>query len=142
MPFLFSNHHISFSLPQKPNIEAWLNHVVTSMGFKAGEIHYLFCSDAYILEINTQYLHHNYYTDVITFNYSTSRLISGDIVISIDTVSSNAALYDVAISTELRRVMVHGLLHLLGFGDDTPEEQTIMRGMEDTMLSLYETKFR
>ncbi len=142
MPFLFSNHNISFSLTEKQNIEAWLKHIIVSRGFKAGEIQYLFCSDEFILEVNKRYLKHNYFTDVITFDYSTPHLISGDIIISIDTVTYNAKEYGVPMALELRRVMVHGLLHLLGYGDTSPEEQKIMTGMEDAMLSLYETKFQ
>jgi rRNA maturation RNase YbeY len=114
----------------------WIKSIIVNHGFKIGEINYIFCSDEYILNINNQYLKHDYYTDIITFNYNEGNLISSDIYISIDTVTKNAEYYKVNFINELNRVMIHGVLHLLGFDDKSEKEKIVMRQQEDEALQL------
>jgi len=118
-------------------ITDWINQVAISHGKKTGEINYIFCSDSKILEINNQYLHHNYYTDIITFDYSEQIQISGDIYIGIETVESNAKMLGYSYESELNRVIIHGILHLCGFKDKTPESEKRMHQEEDDALKLY-----
>ena len=105
---------------------------------KLGDSSIIYCSDDYLLEINKQYLSHDYYTDVITFNYCEGDLISGDIFISVDTIKANAAEYGASFDNELCRVMVHGILHLIGYDDDCESNQLIMRQKEDFYLERYD----
>ena len=114
----------------------WIKSIVNKYGYKLGEINYIFCSDKYILEINRQYLNHDYFTDIITFNYNNDKLISSDIYISIDTVAKNAEYYHVNFEIELNRVMIHGILHLLGFDDKSEDEKIVMRKKEDEALDF------
>lgn len=104
---------------------------------QCGEISLVFCDDKYILEINRNYLKHDYYTDIITFDYSSVRVISGDLIISVDTVISNSLLFEVDSKLELHRVIFHGVLHLLGFDDKTEEEERKMRSLEDYWLEHF-----
>ena len=106
-----------------------------------GNINYLFCDDAYLLKINLQYLNHDTYTDIITFDYVHGSLVSGDILISIDRVEENARKYNVSFEQELHRVIIHGVLHLLGQGDKSEEEAQEMRRQETDALSLYAQMF-
>lgn len=108
----------------------------------AGDISVVFCSDEYLLEINKKFLSHDYFTDVITFDYSTGRTISGDIFISVDTVRSNSELYKQDFLMELHRVIVHGVLHLLGYNDRTRIQKQVMRGKEDFYLEKRERNDR
>ena len=112
----------------------WLKRVITSYNKKLGEISVVFCSDEQLLEINKQYLKHSYFTDVITFNYNNNDVISGDIYISIDRISENARNFNDSFDKELNRVMVHGILHLLGFNDKKSSEKEKMRELEDLHL--------
>ncbi|WP_240965766.1 rRNA maturation RNase YbeY [Pseudoflavitalea sp. G-6-1-2] len=108
---------------------------------KAGELSFVFCSDAYLLEINKQYLKHNYYTDIITFDLSqTPGVISGELYISVDRVKDNAQNFNVSFKEELHRVIFHGALHLCGYKDKTEKEEALMRKMEDKYLRLYFAK--
>jgi probable rRNA maturation factor len=100
-----------------------------------GEISLVFCSDDYLLNINKQYLNHNYYTDIVTFDYGENSVISGDLFISVDRVKENAGIFSTAIQRELFRVVFHGVLHLIGYNDKTDEERNEMRGKEDYYLS-------
>ena len=101
-----------------------------------GDISIIFCSDNYILDVNIRYLHHDYFTDVITFDYCEGDKLSGDLFISIDSVRENAIEFGTEFDEELHRVIVHGLLHLIGYDDHTPEDQKGMREKEDYYLSL------
>ena len=114
----------------------WIISTAERYGKEVGEINYIFCDDIRILEINREFLRHDYFTDVITFDYTEENLISGDIYISVDTVKSNAQEYGVSFSQELHRVIIHGVLHLCGFDDKTPEEQQEMRRKEDIAISM------
>lgn len=123
------------SINQK-QIKDWVKQVAYQFNLKVGELAYLFCSDEKILEVNKEYLQHDYYTDIITFDYSEGNVISGDMFISLDTVRSNAEKYGTAYKEELLRVMIHGVLHLCGLKDKTDEEEKRMREEENKALSL------
>ena len=135
----------SFTPKGKRLINRWLQKVAASRGFAVGELNYIFCSDSYLLEINRQFLGHDDYTDIITFDNSDDyrrengrRGISADIYISIDTVRVNGATYGEGFARELLRVMVHGLLHLVGYDDGDRWHRQRMRAAENRALSLYE----
>ncbi len=115
----------------------WIRAVAAEYGFAIGNIHYIFCSDERELEVNRQFLGHDYYTDIITFDYSTVSTLNGDIFISLDTVHSNAEQLGVAFDEELRRILIHGILHLTGQGDKTPETKAQMTAKEDKALALW-----
>ena len=121
------------SLPRRA-VSAWVRAVAASYGKRVGDIAYIFCDDAKILEVNRTYLQHDYYTDIITFDYCEDDLISGDLFISLDTVRSNAAQYGKTYDDELRRVIIHGILHLCGINDKGPGERAIMAAAEDKAL--------
>ena len=117
-------------------ISGWLKDVIISKGKNAGNISVIFCSDEYLLDVNKRYLDHDYYTDIITFDYVEGDKISGDIFISVDRIADNAATYNVSFSDELHRVLVHGILHLLGYKDKTTEEKNEMTENENKYLKL------
>lgn len=117
----------------------WIKQVAASFGKRVEDISYMFCSDEKILEINNQYLQHNYYTDIITFDYSEGDIISGDIFISLDTVKSNSKELCTDYNNELHRVIIHGVLHLCGVNDKTDEEQKYMTECENEALDLLNT---
>ena len=122
---------------ERSRVEKWLRKVAAGYGFQVGDLHYLFCTDEEELSVNRQFLGHDYYTDVITFDYSTPATLSGDIFISLDTVRSNAEEAGTDFDSELRRILVHGLLHLTGQGDKTPETKAQMTTKEELALALY-----
>jgi probable rRNA maturation factor len=115
----------------------WLNQVISNEAKKEGDITYIFCDDDYLLEKNIRFLNHNTLTDVITFDYCEEKSVSGDIFISIERVKENSEIFKVDFLTELNRVMVHGLLHLLGYKDKTEKESNLMRKKENYYLSKY-----
>ena len=130
----------SYRLPRKRLTAEWLRRVAEAEGYELGDVSYIFCSAQRLLEMNRQYLGHDYFTDVITFDYSDrkgARVISGDIFIDVETVADNARLYGFPTLQEMRRVVVHGVLHLCGHGDKTPEEERAMRALEDRSLAAY-----
>ena len=120
----------------EPVILDWIVAVALTHQQKVGCLTYVFCDDDYILETNRQFLGHDYYTDIITFDYTNSRHIAGDMVISLDTVRSNAEMLGVSYRKELLRVMIHGVLHLCGINDKGPGEREIMEGYEDEAIAL------
>ncbi|MBR1515875.1 MAG: rRNA maturation RNase YbeY [Paludibacteraceae bacterium] len=122
---------------ERSRVEKWLRKVAAGYGFQMGDLHYLFCTDEEELSVNRQFLGHDYYTDVITFDYSTPATLSGDIFISLDTVRSNAEEAGTDFDSELRRILVHGLLHLTGQGDKTPETKAQMTEKENRALERY-----
>ena len=124
------------ALPQidERKMNRWIRSVVAEYGFGVGNIHYIFCSDERELEVNRQFLGHDYYTDIITFDYSTPSTLNGDIFISLDTVRSNAAELGVPFEQELARIIIHGVLHLTGQGDKTPETKAVMTEKENNAL--------
>jgi rRNA maturation RNase YbeY len=116
-------------------IEFWLRDVIASSSKIPGNLSIIFCSDKYLIEINKQFLNHDYFTDIITFNYSSKKVISGDLFISVDTVNSNSLLFKS--NLELPRVIVHGVLHLLGFDDKNDDDKIIMRDSENIWLEKF-----
>lgn len=121
---------------KKRDTSAWIKAVAASYGRKVGEIGYLFVDDEKILEVNREYLGHDYYTDVITFDYDEDDTVSGDIIISLDTVRSNAQLFEKTYEDELYRVIIHGILHLCGINDKGPGEREIMEAAENKALAM------
>tara|TARA_B100001758_G_C18287950_1_gene545349 strand:- start:42 stop:446 length:405 start_codon:yes stop_codon:yes gene_type:complete len=118
------------------NNKGWLKKVISNEGKKIGEIVFVFCSDDFLLEKNIQFLNHETLTDVITFDYCDGDIISGDILISVDRVEENSKIFNVKFFNELDRVMLHGLLHLLGYGDKNKRDSKIMRAKENFYLSI------
>lgn len=133
----FHSESIVFDFKDDKKFLATINDLLLSEQNELGDVNYIFCSDAYLLEINKTYLSHDYYTDVITFDYTDGVLVSGDIFISIDTVSFNAKDLDIVFDKELLRVMFHGVLHLLGYKDKSDEDIAKMRSAEDRCLSFF-----
>ena len=127
---------ISFELQSKLIIKKWIKTVIEQNGKRCRDINVIFCSDPSILEINIQFLGHDYYTDIITFDYCEGKNISGELYISIDTVKANAEEYEQEFLTELHRVIIHGILHLLGWDDHCDEDIAQMRAAEDSALAL------
>lgn len=118
------------------SIRRWIKTIAAHYGFAVGNIHYIFCSDQRELEINREFLGHDYYTDVITFDYSTPTTINGDIFISLETIQSNAEMIGVSFDNELMRIIIHGILHLTGQMDKTPETKAEMTAKENHALSI------
>ena len=121
---------------KKRDTNKWIRAVATTYGRKVGEIGYLFCDDEKILEVNREYLQHDYYTDIITFDYDEDDVINGDLVISLDTVRTNAEKFGKAYDEELHRVIIHGILHLCGINDKGPGEREIMEAAENRALCM------
>lgn len=119
---------------EKQKINRWIKIIATDYQKKTGDINYIFCNDQKILEVNKQYLSHDYYTDIITFDYGKNDIISGDIFISIDTVKANAEEFEISYVEELNRIIIHGILHLCGQDDKTIELRQAMTGKENIAL--------
>ena len=132
----YFNEDIKFSLKARIVNNKWLRMVAESEVKRLGDINIIFCSDNYILDVNMKYLQHDYFTDIITFDYCEGNILNGDLFISIDTVRDNAQYYGTEFEDELNRVMVHGVLHLIGYDDHTEEDIKVMRSKEDYYLSL------
>jgi probable rRNA maturation factor len=131
----FFNEDINFQLPKKRILKSWLSNTIKEHGYRVGDINIVFCSDERIQEINIEYLQHDYATDIITFPYQESNIVSADIFISIPTVKNNAIQFVQSFNEELNRVMVHGVLHLIGFNDSTSKEKKEMREQENICLN-------
>lgn len=132
----YNAENVKFPKIKRRETTAWIKKVAASYGRKVGEIGYLFCDDEKILEVNREYLRHDYYTDIITFDYDEDDIISGDLVISLDTVKSNAELFHKNYDEELHRVIIHGILHLCGINDKGPGEREIMEAAENKALAM------
>ena len=139
MAISFANQDISFKLTEKQRIKRWIEAVVRQQGKKVGAIGYLFCDDEGLLRANQEFLQHDTYTDIITFDYVERGVVSGDIMISVDRVRENAATYHVTFDHEMRRVIIHGILHLLGQKDKSPADAAAMRKKEEEALKIWET---
>ena len=137
MAIYFSSELESFRLTEKMKLKKWISTVIKNEGFQVGDISYVFCDDAYLLNVNVSYLNHDTYTDIITFDYVEDNVVSGDILISVERVAENAQFFGVDFEHEFRRVMIHGILHLLGNEDGTEEESHNMRAKEDQALELW-----
>ena len=132
----FFEEDISFKLKNKAEVRRWITDTIQNEGFKLKELTYIFCSDNYLLEINQQYLDHDTYTDIITFDNSEgNNIVTGDIFISIERIRENAAKFNVSETTELHRVIIHGVLHLLGYKDKSARDKQKMTEKEDFYLS-------
>lgn len=131
----FSNADVKFSLKNKKIIAQWIQLTIEKEKKTCGQIIYIFCSDTFLLNLNQQFLNHNTYTDIITFDYSEGKVLNGEIYISIDRVKENAEKYRTEFQTELYRVMIHGVLHLAGYKDKTKEQKEKMRKKEDNALN-------
>lgn len=133
----FSSIDSVFELQNPTLYKNWLAEVIRSEEKISGEIHYIFCSDSYLLDINNKYLDHDYFTDVISFSTtSKSMIVSGEIYISVDRIKDNAKFHKCSFEHELSRVMVHGLLHLIGYNDQSTEEKSLMTRKEDIYIDL------
>lgn len=115
---------------------AWIRTVAATYGMKVGDVNYIFCNDERILEVNREYLQHDYYTDIITFDYTEGNLISGDLFISLDTVKTNSEQFATEYEEELHRTIIHGILHLCGINDKGPGEREIMEAAENKALAM------
>ena len=135
----FSTENTSFNLKEKLKIKKWITTIVKAQGMKVGDISYLFCDDAYLIEANRAYLNHDTYTDIITFDYVEGDVVAGDIMISVERVKENAQLFNTTFEQELHRVIIHGILHLLGQGDKSEPEAAEMRKKEEAALALWNT---
>lgn len=136
MAIRFHSEDTSFTPKQKGLLRQWIKHTIISENFEADEINVVFCSDEYLLRLNNQYLKHNTYTDIITFDYSDKQKRSGDIFISIPRVKENSKDFKVVFEDELHRVIIHGILHLCGYKDKSSSDKLIMRQKEEKYLSL------
>lgn len=139
MEIYFHAEEVAFPLGlDRQKTKKWIESTILAEGKKGGILNYIFCSDPYIHQINKEYINHDYYTDIITFDYSENENISGDIFISLETVSSNAIKFSQSIEKELNRVIIHGILHLLGYADKTKIEKKQMTQKEDQYLSVFD----
>ena len=141
MAISFSNQNIEFSLPDQNRVKEWISTLIKRHGMSVGNIGYLFCDDSFLLEANNKYLNHDTLTDIITFDYVAGGLISGDIMISVERVGENAEKFGVPFVNELHRVVIHGVLHLLGQGDKSDDEAREMRHQEEEALCLWNDLF-
>ena len=140
MAIIYQTVDISFPKIKRRETTRWIKQVIENHDKKTGSISYIFCSDKEILRINKLYLNHDYYTDIITFDYSEKGRVGGDLFISLDTVKTNSEKFKTAYIDELHRVMIHGILHLCGFDDKTSAKSKIMRAKENEALELFHEK--
>lgn len=134
----FFNEDVPYKLARKQPTRQWLKRQAEGEGYSVGELNYIFCSDDYVLQVNKDYLEHDYYTDIITFDQSEEEnILAGDIFISVDRVNDNAGQLGVLPEQEMRRVLAHGLLHLCGYGDKSAEEAARMRAKEEEWLTDF-----
>ncbi|PQJ68732.1 MULTISPECIES: rRNA maturation RNase YbeY [Polaribacter] len=131
------NYETEFELKDENLLEYWIDTVVSNKGFSLGELNYIFCDDEYLHKLNVEFLQHDTLTDVISFDNTLGKLISGDIYISVERVADNAKDFEVSFVNELHRVMIHGVLHYMGLKDKTEEEKKVMRNAEDEALSQF-----
>lgn len=130
------NYETSFELKDENDVQNWIKKVVSDKGFEVGEINYIFCDDAYLHKLNVEFLQHDTLTDIISFDNSLGKLINGDVFISIERVEDNAKDFKVFFDEELHRVLIHGVLHYMGFKDKSDDEKQEMRNLENNALSL------
>lgn len=132
----YSAENVRFPKIKRRETTAWIRRVAATYGRTIGEVGYLFCDDEKILQVNREFLQHDYYTDIITFDYNEGNQINGDLVISLDTVRTNAELFGKDYDEELHRVIIHGILHLCGLNDKGPGERELMEAAENKALAL------
>ena len=134
------NYEIDFEIPEETIYTEWISSVILSENKSEGEINYIFCDDDYLVEINQQYLNHDTLTDIISFDYSLGNEIHGDIYISVERVRENAEDFKVSFEEELKRVMIHGVLHYCGYKDKSESDELLMRSKEDEKIKLFHVK--
>ncbi|MCD6366202.1 MAG: rRNA maturation RNase YbeY [Bacteroidales bacterium] len=134
MKILFFNEDVSLPVFSKSKISNWITRCIIDENFQVGTINFIFVSDDYLLKMNRQYLNHDYFTDVISFDYCEEKTVSGDIFMSVDRIRDNASDLELDFTDEVFRVMIHGILHLMGYHDKTGEEKKQMRAKEDEAL--------
>lgn len=139
MEIIFQSEGVEHPQIDEKKLSNWIESVAKKYNKETGDISYLFCDDEKILEVNQQYLNHDFYTDIITFDYSEGKTISGDIIISLQTVESNSQMYKTDFTEELHRVIIHGILHLSGLNDLTEEDEIAMREAENSALEMLLT---
>ena len=132
----YNTENVKMPSIRRRDTSVWIRRVAESYGKKVGEVGYLFCDDEHILQVNREYLGHDYYTDIITFDYCEDDTLNGDLVISLDTIRTNAEQFNKAYDEELHRVIIHGILHLCGLNDKGPGERELMEAAEDRALAL------
>lgn len=133
------NYETEFRLENETQLQEWISACIESYDFTEGEINYIFCNDAYLLKLNVEFLEHDTFTDIISFDYTIGKLISGDIFISIERVRENALNFNQTFENELNRVIIHGILHYCGFKDKSSEEKSLMREEEENCLNNLNT---
>jgi probable rRNA maturation factor len=131
------NYETEFILENEGAISNWISKVIVSENKKEGEINYIFCDDEYLLQINQEHLQHDFYTDIISFDYTVGNEINGDMFISVDRVKENAQDFNVSFEDELKRVIVHGVLHYCGYKDKSEVDELLMRSKEDEKLAMF-----
>jgi len=134
------NYETSFKLDDESIIQNWISSCISNYGFTEGDINYIFCDDDYLLKLNVEFLEHDTLTDIISFDYTLGKLLSGDIFISVERVFENAIKFNQTSDNELNRVIIHGVLHYMGFKDKSDETKVIMRKEEDKCLELLCSK--
>ena len=134
------NYKTDFELANESAIESWIGRIIASEQKSEGEISYVFCDDDYLLELNQQYLQHDTLTDIISFDYSVGNELHGDVFISVERVVENAEDFNVTFEEELRRVMVHGILHYCGYKDKNEEDENLMRQKEEEKMKMFHVK--
>ena len=133
------NSETSFTLKNQKKLVKWISDVISSEGFQVGEINYIFCNDSYLNKINQEFLNHDTFTDIISFDYTLGKEVGGDIFISIERVLENAEKFNEVFENELHRVMIHGILHFIGYKDKTKKDKTLMRTKEDEKIFILNT---
>lgn len=141
MSIRFFNEDVPLPKFKKRIISSWIKQAISNEGFEVGEISFIFCSDSYLLDVNRKYLNHDYFTDIITFDYVENSLVSGDIFISVDRVKENSGLFNVSFFDELKRILIHGILHLTGYNDKSDPEKQVMTQKENFYLDLYKSDY-
>ncbi|WP_310555305.1 rRNA maturation RNase YbeY [Flavobacterium sp.] len=134
------NYELDFEIPNEEQYSCWISNVILSEEKSEGEINYIFCDDDYLLDLNQKHLNHDTLTDIISFDYSLGKEIHGDVYISIERVRENAEDFKVSFDEELRRVMIHGILHYCGFKDKTVSDEQLMRTKEDEKIKMFHVK--
>ena len=134
------NYELEFNIDNEEDYSVWISEVISSENRLEGEINYIFCDDAYLIQLNQQYLDHDTLTDIISFDYSEGNNLHGDIFISVERVKENAKDFNVSFEEELRRVIIHGLLHYCGYKDKNEEDEVLMRQKEEEKMKMFHVK--
>lgn len=137
---IFFNYKTDFKFEKEEIMKNWISVCIDAYGFTEGELNYIFCNDTYLHKLNLEFLKHDDLTDIISFDYTLGKIIGGDIFISVERVRENALKYSQTFDNEINRVIIHGVLHFIGYKDNTADDKEIMRVEEDTCLELFKNK--